>query len=62
MSKIEVKVGKLEEKVRLLAKAINLILMEGEELSEDEVKEVRSRLRDWFRENKSEFIDIEKVV
>ena len=62
MSKIEVKVGELEEKVRLLAKAINLILMEGEELSEDEVKEVRSRLRDWFRENKSEFIDIEKVV
>jgi len=50
MPKLEVKVSELEEKVRLLARAINLMLMEGEELPEEEVKEVRSRIGDWLRE------------
>ncbi|MEM2927455.1 MAG: hypothetical protein QXP60_00585 [Nitrososphaerota archaeon] len=62
MSEVEAKVNELEERIKLLAKAMNLILMEEEELPEDEVKEVMSRLKDWLRKGKDEFIEIEKVV
>ncbi len=62
MSYVEVKVSELEERVRLLAKALNLMLMEGEELPHDEVEEVKSRLGDWFKEEKSDFIELEKIV
>jgi ElaB/YqjD/DUF883 family membrane-anchored ribosome-binding protein len=62
MPKLEVKVSELEEKVRLLARAINLMLMEGEELPEEEVKEVRSRISDWLKGNKDEFVSLEEAV
>jgi hypothetical protein len=37
-------------------------MLEGEESSEDEVKEVKSRLNDWLRGKREEFIDLEEVV
>lgn len=58
LSEVEVKINMLEEKVRLLARAMNLILMEGEELLE--VEEVKSRLRDWLRRKEDEFIEVDK--
>ena len=42
----EGEISELEEKVRLLAKTVNLMLMEGEESPEEEV---RSRINDWFK-------------
>ncbi|MEM1574369.1 MAG: hypothetical protein QW755_05130 [Nitrososphaerota archaeon] len=48
-SEVEAKVNELEERIKLLAKAMNLTLMEEEGLPEDKVKEVISRLKDWLR-------------
>lgn len=62
MTEVEVKVNELEKKVELLAKAVSMMMMEGEELSEDEVKEIRSRLNDWLRGNKEEFVDLEEIA
>jgi len=36
--------------------------MEGEELSEDEVKEIESRLNDWLKKDKKEFVDLDEIV
>lgn len=60
MSEVEVKVNELEKKVELLAKAVSLMMMEGEELSEEEVKEVRFRLNDWLKKSREEFVDFEE--
>ena len=62
MSNVEVRVSELEGKIRLLAEAMNLLLMEGEELPEEEVKEIKSRLNDWLKGNKDEFVDFEEIV
>ena len=51
MPRVEVKISEREEKARLLAKAINLMLMEGEELPEGEI---RSRIENWFEGRKDE--------
>lgn len=62
MTEVEVKVNELEKKVELLAKAVSLMMMEGEELSEEEVKEVRSRLNDWLKRSREEFVDFEEIA
>ncbi|MBS7618898.1 hypothetical protein KEJ25_09985 [Candidatus Bathyarchaeota archaeon] len=62
MTEVEVKVNELEKKVELLAKAVSLKMMEGEELSEEEVKEIRSRLNDWLKGNREEFVDFEEIA
>ncbi|MEM2865167.1 MAG: hypothetical protein QW569_04040 [Candidatus Bathyarchaeia archaeon] len=59
---LEAKVNELEERVRLLAKAVNLMLMEGEELPEEEAEELRSRLNDWIKGRREEFIKLDEVV
>lgn len=59
---LEAKIRGLEEKVRVLARAMNLILMEGEELSEEEVNEVKRRLNDWLKGNKGEFVSLDEAV
>lgn len=62
MTEVEVKVNELEKKVELLAKAVSLMMMEGEELSEEEVKEVRARLNDWLKGSTEEFVDFEEIA
>jgi len=62
MTEIEAKVNELEKKVELLAKAVSIMMMEGEELPEDEVKEIKSRLNDWLKGSKEEFVDLDEIV
>jgi ElaB/YqjD/DUF883 family membrane-anchored ribosome-binding protein len=62
MAEVEAKVNGLEKKVELLAKAASMIMLEGEESSEDEVKEIRSRLNDWLRGKREEFVDLEEIA
>jgi ElaB/YqjD/DUF883 family membrane-anchored ribosome-binding protein len=62
MTEVEAKVNELEKKVELLAKAVSMMMLEGEELSEDEVKEIRSRLNDWLRGKRGEFVDLEEIA
>jgi len=62
MAEVEARVNELEKKVELLTKAVSTLMLEGEESSEDEVKEVRSRLNDWLRGKREEFIDLEEIV
>ena len=49
-------------KVELLAKTVSMMMLEGEELPEDEVKEITSRLNDWLRGKRGEFIDLEEIA
>jgi len=62
MAEGEAKVNELEKKVELLAKAVSMMMLEGEELPEDEVKEIRSRLNDWLRGKRGEFVDLEEIA
>ncbi len=62
MAEVEAKVYELEKKVELLAKAVSMMMLEGEELSEDEIKEIRSRLSDWLRGKREEFVDLEEIA
>jgi ElaB/YqjD/DUF883 family membrane-anchored ribosome-binding protein len=62
MAEVEARVNELEKKVELLTKAVSALMLEEEESSEDEVKEVRSRLNDWLRGKREEFIDLEEIV
>ncbi|MGC8831513.1 MAG: hypothetical protein ACP5PQ_02915 [Thermoproteota archaeon] len=62
MAEVEAKVNELEKKVELLAKAVSLMMIEGEELPEEEVKEVKSRLDDWLKGSREEFVDLEEIA
>ncbi|GEM_PF-1158218 len=62
MAEGEAKVNELEKKVELLAKAVSMMMLEGEELPEDEVKEIRSRLNDWLRGKRGEFVDLKEIA
>jgi len=62
MAEVEARVNELEKKVELLTKAVSTLMLEEEESSEDEVKEVRSRLNDWLRGKREVFIDLEEIV
>jgi len=62
MAEVEARVNELKKKVELLTKAVSALMLEEEESSEDEVKEVRSRLNDWLRGKREEFIDLEEIV
>ena len=62
MAEVEAKVNELEKKVELLAKAVSMMMLEGEELPEDEVKEIRSRLNDWLRGKRGEFVDLKEIA
>lgn len=59
---LESKVSELEEKVRVLARAMNLMLMEGEEMSREEIEEVKRRLNDWLKEKRSKFISLKEAL
>jgi hypothetical protein len=39
-----------------------MMMLEGEELPEDEAKEITSRLNDWLRGKRGEFIDLEEIA
>ena len=62
MAEVEARVNELKKKVELLTKAVSALMLEEEESSEDEVKEVRSRLNDWLRGKREVFIDLEEIV
>ncbi|MEM2122145.1 MAG: hypothetical protein QXE79_00750 [Candidatus Bathyarchaeia archaeon] len=59
---LEAEVNELEGGVGLLAKAVNLMLMEGEELPEEEAEEPRSRLSDRIKGRREEFIKLDGVA
>ena len=59
---LEVKVAELEEKIKVIARAMNLMLMEGEELPKEEIEEVKRRLNDWLKGDKGEFISLEEAI
>jgi len=56
---LEARVNELEKKVELLIKAISVMMRGREELSEEEIEEIRSRLNDWFEGRKEEFVDVD---
>ena len=62
MSVLEARVAELERKVDILTKALNILLTEGEELSEEEVKEIKARLEDWLKKRSKKFTELEKVL
>ena len=39
-----------------------MMMPEGEELSEDEIKEIRSRLNYWLKGKRGEFVDLEEIA
>jgi len=59
MSSIEARVTELERKLAILAKAVSVMMMEGEELPEDEVEEIKSRLNDFLEGQKGAFMDLD---
>ena len=62
MSVLEARVAELERKVDILTKALNILLAEGEELPEEEVKEIKARLEDWLKKRSEKFTDLEEVL
>jgi len=62
MSGIEARVTELERKLAILAKAVSIMMIEGEELSENEVKEIKSRLNDSLKGHKEAFIDLDEII
>ncbi|UNQ73419.1 hypothetical protein [Infirmifilum sp. NZ] len=62
MSSIEARVAELERKLAILAKAVGIMIMECEELSEDEVKEIKSRLNDFLKGQKGAFMDLDEII
>jgi len=62
MSSIEARVTELERKLAVLAKAVSIMMMEGEELPEDEVEEIESRLDDFLKGHKGAFMDLDEII
>jgi len=62
MSSIEARVTELERKLAILAKAVSVMMMEGEELSEDEVEEIKSGLNDFLKGQKGAFVYLDEII
>ncbi|WP_460024636.1 hypothetical protein [Infirmifilum sp. SLHALR2] len=62
MSSIEARVTELERKLAILAKAVSVMMIEGEELSEEEVEEIKSRLDDFLKGQKGAFMDLDEII
>ena len=61
LSNLEQRLIALEERVKLIAKALKLLLEEGEELPPEELNEVKKRLSDWIEGRRGEFIDLNEL-
>jgi len=61
LSNLEQRLIALEERVKLIAKALKLLLEEGEELPPEELNEVKKRLSDWTEGRRGEFIDLNEL-
>lgn len=59
---LETKMVRLEKKVNLLTKAMEIMLLESEVLSPKELKEVKSRLRDFLAGKKNKFVSLEDAL
>jgi hypothetical protein len=56
------KIDELERKVSNLSKAVQLMIFEeGEALPKEEIKELKSRLKDYFSK-KGEFVSLEELL
>jgi len=62
MSSIEARVTELERKLAILVKAVSVMMMDGEELSEEEVEEIKSRLNDFLKGQKGAFMDLDEII
>jgi hypothetical protein len=62
MSAIEARLIELEKKVVMLARALNVLLAEGEELPEEEIEEIRARLKDWVEGRGGEFVGLDDAL
>ena len=57
------RVLELERKVDLILRSLNLLLFhEPEELSENELKELKSRFEDYLKAKDSEFVELKSSV
>jgi len=57
------RVLELERKVDLILRSLNLLLFhEPEELSKDELKELKSRFEDYLKVKDSEFVELKSSV
>ena len=61
MSSLEKRIEKLEMNMRIMAKALKLILEDGEELDPKELEIVKSRLKDWLEGSDKMFIDFDDL-
>jgi len=61
LSNLEQRLIALEERVKLIAKALKLLLEEGEELPPEELNEIKKRLSDWIEGRRGEFIDLNEL-
>ena len=58
---VESRLLELEKRVDVLERALYLLLFEeGEDVSREEVEEIRERLKDYFEDRMKEFISFEE--
>jgi len=57
------RVLELERKVDLILRSLNLLIFhESEDLSKDELKELKSRFEDYLKAKDSEFVELKSSV
>jgi len=57
---VESRLLELEKRVDVLERALYLLFEEGEDVSREEVEEIRERLKDYFEGMMKEFISFEE--
>ena len=57
---VESRLLELEKRVDVLERALYLLFEEGEDVSREEVEEIRERLKDYFEGRMKEFISFEE--
>jgi len=59
----EAKLVELEKKVAVIMKGLNLLLFEeGEVLPEDEIRDLKDRLKDYLTGQNSEFVKLNELT
>ncbi|MBC7121277.1 MAG: hypothetical protein H5T33_06885 [Candidatus Methanosuratus sp.] len=59
----DTRVMRLERRVNAMSKALDILLFEeAEELSPEDAEELKSRLGDYLRDKKDEFVPLEELL
>lgn len=58
---MESRIAELERRVDLLMRGLNLLLEEGEEADTEELQEIRTRLADYLKGRRDEFVELSDV-